>query len=189
MSDDETKTPVGEQDGELTSSGDSASGESTADGIRKRMSRTRSAGGKSRTNVRRKKSDPNVWYDGVGSETPRAAEWIERIAAVPVVAVGRLKDGYYRDLRSLLPPADLPESRRAAEGTVNGVLRGVHGAIDEIERWLNRVDLSAFDRDAGTPSETVCARTPFKCRVPKPVAGVAMKTYRVANGHVSPKPT
>lgn len=51
----------------------------------------------------------------IKSKILKAAELIELIA-VPV-AINNLKDGYYRDLRSLLLLTNLPESKRRTKGS------------------------------------------------------------------------
>jgi len=62
-----------------------------------------------------KNRDKNVTSNTIKSKILKAAELIELIA-VPV-AINNLKDGYYRDLRSLLLLTNLPESKRRTKGS------------------------------------------------------------------------
>lgn len=123
--------------------------------------------------------------------------------AEPVVRVGldQLRYGFYRDLRTLVPPfADelINGTTTTTTGrSVDGMLRKMHDAIDEIDRMLDEVNLPSpitsecgnngvagrapgtHDVAATGDNRLACANSPLKVSRPKPDAGIAMKTYRV----------
>lgn len=150
---------------------------------------------KSKASLRRKRSQVaggGGGGGGPGESAAKSAESRVEPIAVTVGGLDRLRDGYWSDLRELLPPSSHPE-----EGcvTVNGMLRRMLDAADEIDRALRPpltllLRLDRADRrprsDGGPsrrgPSENVC-ELPFKGRRRKPdddtSAAFRMKTYRV----------
>lgn len=134
----------------------------------------------------------------VGRESPTASPStgpIEPIVAPAAIALDDLKDGYYRELRSLVPPhrATDPggeETRMAGGGggvvrTPNARLCELHDAIDEIGRAVDEahVTLLRLDRpdDTGTAVLPVGERErlPFSDRRPKPDSGIESRPYRL----------
>lgn len=165
---------VNEQSEEQSRNSNLASRETTAEWIRKKASKFKSVSGKSRFNMNRSKSNLSETNNNV--DITKISNLFDNHADVTVVSVDDLKDGYYRDLRLLLPPTDLDESQRGIDGTVDDILREMHDAIDEMNRSLDNVNLPMFDL-TGVP-ETSCMNVLFKNRLSKPDTGIDMKTCR-----------
>lgn len=153
---------------------------------------------KSRTDLRKRSPATN---DGASQDefAARSAESQVELIAVPAVDLDHLRDGYYRDLRALLPPPDPRLAADEGRTAVDGMLRKIHDAVDQIDRALQPALLllhrpndsnsrprsdgsSSCGRPSGGPSENV-RKLPYKSRRRKPdddvVARVRMKTYRV----------
>ncbi|VVC42174.1 Hypothetical protein CINCED_3A006169 [Cinara cedri] len=154
------------------------------DRMKKKMSKTQSKSTKSKSrimNVKKKKSDTNA--DGGAAEI---ADLIEAIVVANVSLVD-LKEGYYSDLRYLVPPPEQNKNHLECQGIVNRKLREMHDAIDEINRTLDAVNLSVFEcnrlpsevSESPTVSDLAkCAKMPLRGRLLKPDTGITMKTYR-----------
>lgn len=100
----------------------------------------------------------------------------------PAAALVRLKDDYYRSLRSLVPP--LPQDKPSPRCIVDRKLREMHDAIDEIDRKLDEVNLAVFGvgpcHDDPTRPLSTAAPTAFGVRLSKPITDVeAARPYRV----------
>lgn len=181
MTDDDTHRAGTEQvDEERSSKTEESDTVTTSEGVEtsvaRKMTKSKSklwSTSKSRMSIERKKTPSMTRH-----------EWIEPIVAPAAIALEDLKDGYYRDLRSLVPPPEVdPRDRGGGVATTDKWLRDVHDAIDEIDRALDRVhaELLRLDPcDTGTtdlPEE--CGRLPFSGSQPKPSSGIEAKPYHL----------
>lgn len=142
---------------------------------------------KSKANLSRKRSRASD-RDGRGESAAKSAEpQVEPIVAT-VGGPDDLRDGYYRDLRALLPPPCDPRAAEEGCTAVDGMLRAMHDAADEIDRAL-RPPLTLLHRPTRSPDDGSSRRGPAenarklsrrgRRRKPDDAARVRMKIYRV----------
>lgn len=151
---------------------------STLDRVKKKSSKFSELKSEMSSIVRRGKLNGSVM------DLMDVTELIEPIIE-PVISLCELKYGFYRDLRTLVPPpSDGSETR-----SVDGMLREMHEAIDEINRKLDDINLpliSGCNNSIGGPETYVddlseCAKSPLRVARPKPNTGIEMKIYRLKN--------